>query len=111
MRSTRPCFCKSSSSPCHNASGAAGSAMRRRREPVSYTHLDVYKRQKLFRSANAWQAWFLNFQQSFLILLAPWLVSVLVQSAGRVYLLATYAPPGAYATLSQDCLLYTSRCV
>ena len=57
---------------------------------------------KLFRSANAWQAWFLNFQQSFLILLAPWLVSVLVQSAGRVYLLATYAPPGAYATLSQD---------
>ncbi|WP_116522296.1 LTA synthase family protein [Achromobacter insuavis] len=57
---------------------------------------------KLFRSANAWQAWFLNFQRSFLILLAPWLVSVLVQSAGRVYLLATYAPPGAYATLAQD---------
>lgn len=57
---------------------------------------------KRFRSADAWQAWFINFQRSFLILLAPWLVSVLAQGAGRVYLLATYAPPGAYAALPQD---------
>lgn len=57
---------------------------------------------KRFRSADAWQAWFLNFQRSFLILLAPWLVSVLAQGAGRAYLLATYAPPGTYAALPQD---------
>lgn len=57
---------------------------------------------KPFRSTDAWQTWFLNFQRSFLILLAPWLVSVLAQGAGRAYLLAAYAPPGAYAALSQD---------
>ncbi len=57
---------------------------------------------KRFRSADAWQAWFINFQRSFLILLAPWLVSVLAQGAGRAYLLAAYAPPGAYAALPQD---------
>lgn len=49
---------------------------------------------KLFRSTDAWQSWFINFQRSFLILLAPWLVSVLAQGAGRAYLLAAYAPPG-----------------
>ncbi|WYX11161.1 hypothetical protein WJ978_09345 [Achromobacter xylosoxidans] len=48
---------------------------------------------KLFRSTDAWQSWFINFQRSFLILLAPWLVSVLAQGAGRAYLLAAYAPP------------------
>lgn len=57
---------------------------------------------KLFRSADAWQDWFLNFQRSFLILLAPWLVSVIAQGLGRAYLLAAYAPPGAYAALPQD---------
>lgn len=57
---------------------------------------------KLFRSTDAWQSWFINFQRSFLILLAPWLVSVLAQGAGRAYLLAAYAPPGAYAALPQD---------
>ncbi|MGE8657484.1 MAG: LTA synthase family protein [Achromobacter sp.] len=57
---------------------------------------------RLFRSPNAWQNWFLNFQRSFLILLAPWLVSVLAQGAGRLYLLTTYAPPGTYAALPQD---------
>ncbi len=56
----------------------------------------------LFRSANAWQDWFLNFQRSFLILLAPWLVSVLAQGAGRGYLLYAYAPPTAYSALPQD---------
>lgn len=56
----------------------------------------------LFRSTRAWQDWFLNFQRSFLILLAPWLVSVLAQGAGRGYLLYAYAPPNAYAVLPQD---------
>lgn len=56
----------------------------------------------LFRSSRAWQDWFLNFQRSFLILLAPWLVSVLAQGAGRGYLLYAYAPPNAYTALPQD---------
>ena len=56
----------------------------------------------LFRSASAWQNWFLNFQRSFLILLAPWLVSVLAQGAGRGYLLYAYAPPNTYTALPQD---------
>ncbi len=57
---------------------------------------------KPFRSALAWQDWFINFQRSFLLLLAPWLVCVLAQSAGRGYLLLQYAAPGTYAALPQD---------
>ncbi|KAG1308931.1 hypothetical protein G6F62_014921 [Rhizopus arrhizus] len=52
---------------------------------------------KRFPPAYAWQDWFLNVQRAFLLILAPWLVSVLAQFAGRAYLLATYAPPATYA--------------
>lgn len=57
---------------------------------------------KLFRSTTGWQDWFINFQRSFLVLLAPWLISVLAQSAGRGYLLLRYAAPGTYDALPQD---------
>ncbi|MGB3435803.1 LTA synthase family protein [Achromobacter sp.] len=57
---------------------------------------------KLFRSALGWQDWLINFQRSFLVLLAPWLISVLAQSAGRSYLLLRYAAPGTYDALPQD---------
>lgn len=55
-----------------------------------------------FRPALGWQDWFVNFQRSFLVLLAPWLISVLAQSAGRGYLLLRYAAPGTYDALPQD---------
>ncbi|RIJ01240.1 LTA synthase family protein [Achromobacter sp. K91] len=57
---------------------------------------------RLFRPAFGWQDWFVNFQRSFLVLLAPWLISVLAQSAGRGYLLLRYAAPGTYDALPQD---------
>ena len=38
----------------------------------------------------------------FLLLLAPWLVSVLAQFAGRAYLLAKHAPPSLYTASSAD---------
>lgn len=57
---------------------------------------------KRFRSVPAWQDWLINFQRSFVLLLAPWLVCVLAQSAGRGYLLLQYAAPGTYAALPQD---------
>ncbi|CAB3925692.1 hypothetical protein LMG3410_05886 [Achromobacter aegrifaciens] len=57
---------------------------------------------RLFRPAFGWQDWFVNFQRSFLVLLAPWLISVLAQSAGRGYLLLHYAAPGTYDALPQD---------
>ena len=57
---------------------------------------------KRFPPAHAWQDWFLNVQRAFLLILAPWLVSVLAQFAGRAYLLATYAPPATYAARPQD---------
>ncbi|CAB3705394.1 sulfatase [Achromobacter marplatensis] len=57
---------------------------------------------KRFPPAYAWQDWFLNVQRAFLLILAPWLVSVLAQFAGRAYLLATYAPPATYAARPQD---------
>ncbi|MBR8652985.1 sulfatase-like hydrolase/transferase [Achromobacter sp. Marseille-Q0513] len=57
---------------------------------------------KLSRPFFSWQGWFQNFQQSFLLLLAPWLVSVLAQFAGRAYLLAKHAPPSLYTASSAD---------
>lgn len=57
---------------------------------------------KFLPSAPGWQDWLINFQRSFLILLAPWAISVLTQSAGRSYLLLRYAAPGTYEALPQD---------
>lgn len=57
---------------------------------------------KRFPPAYAWQDWFLNVQRAFLLILAPWLVSVLAQFAGRAYLLVTYAPQATYAARPQD---------
>ncbi len=57
---------------------------------------------RLFRPTPGWQDWFANFQRSFLILLAPWLISVLAQSVGRGYLFLRHAAPGTYDALPQD---------
>ncbi|CAB3659940.1 LTA synthase family protein [Achromobacter pestifer] len=57
---------------------------------------------KRFRSMCAWHDWFPNVQRSFLLILAPWLISVLALFAGRAYLLVKYAPPATYATHPQD---------
>lgn len=57
---------------------------------------------KRLRLTDAWQDWFLNVQRAFLLILAPWLVSVLAQFIGRSYLLVKYAPSATYTTLPQD---------
>ncbi|WZB62923.1 hypothetical protein WJ970_06625 [Achromobacter xylosoxidans] len=57
---------------------------------------------KLSRPVFPRQGWFQNFQQSFLLLLAPWLVSVLAQFADAAYLLAKHAPPSLYTASSAD---------
>jgi hypothetical protein len=57
---------------------------------------------KRLRLTDAWQDWFLNVQRAFLLILAPWLVSVLAQFIGRSYLLVKYAPSATYTALPQD---------
>ncbi|WP_255444175.1 LTA synthase family protein [Achromobacter sp. LC458] len=51
---------------------------------------------------DTWQDWFHNVQRAFLVILAPWLVSVLAQFIGRSYLLVKYAPSATYSALPQD---------
>ena len=54
-------------------------------DPVSYTHLDVYKRQTLTGAA-AWGLW---------------------EASGAVF----FSTGAAGAGVTEGCLLYTSRCV
>ena len=46
--------------------------------------------------------WFYRFRQAFIALLLPWLLAVLTQSAGRVYLLSTYGTSDILVDFSQD---------
>ncbi|MCU5774226.1 sulfatase-like hydrolase/transferase [Erwiniaceae bacterium BAC15a-03b] len=46
--------------------------------------------------------WFLRFRQIFTALLLPWLVAVVIQSGGRIYLLIAYGSSDALTGFSQD---------
>ena len=71
--------------------------------PVSYTHLDVYKRQHHFRLFL--QIYIRKMEQtpsiSPLILTIPWELITIMSFKGQNFELA----------LAMTCLLYTSRCV
>ena len=70
--------------------------------PVSYTHLDVYKRQFLFAAGHAWP-----------FLLEAVCVSLAIVLISRIA--RTPVPPRGEGVSGRakvhTCLLYTSRCV
>ena len=71
---------------------------------VSYTHLDVYKRQVLLVAVLAWSAWAGALGQGILwgvVQLGPW----------QLHPLALLFALSGSLMISKTCLLYTSRCV
>jgi phosphoglycerol transferase MdoB-like AlkP superfamily enzyme len=46
--------------------------------------------------------WFVRFKKAFLYLLFPWLLALLIQAAGRIYLLLTYASNDIYTHYHSD---------
>ena len=75
------------------------------REPVSYTHLDVYKRQAYCTEALGWG--------TTTLVTDPHEIANVAGGAGVRFMLDTSAklPVNYYVQLPSCCLLYTSRCV
>jgi phosphoglycerol transferase MdoB-like AlkP superfamily enzyme len=48
--------------------------------------------------------WFPRFRQAYAALALPWLLAVLVQTAGRLYLLLSYSPPATLKNLAPDAM-------
>jgi phosphoglycerol transferase MdoB-like AlkP superfamily enzyme len=46
--------------------------------------------------------WFPRFKQAYIALALPWLLCVLIQTAGRLHLLLVHSPPGSLKTLAPD---------
>ena len=63
--------------------------------PVSYTHLDVYKRQSLY-------CYGVDFNKN---------VSEVFDAQGTIAAAYDYSPYGIVGSTGNLCLLYTSRCV
>ena len=109
--------------------GFAAETTPRGGKPVSYTHLDVYKRQGLLREVISLATWIAAFAIAFLFsadgaaLLTPYidipplrvaaafggLFLATLLLGGLLGILASYLVD--YTGLNGTCLLYTSRCV